>query len=200
MLNYENENIKTVPTRKLNATIDLALKTLGQDFITTQCDSFDVTTEGIIGDNHSGYTRLSGGREPWYKRGTTMRNERQLTLVSSDDLKKITQYMEIDEVKPEWIGANLVVGGIQDFTMLPPASLIFFQSGATLKIDKLNIPCRLAGASVAKHYPERDGLDLLFVKAARHLRGLTAWVECSGKISKGDQVSIRTPEHWVYPH
>jgi hypothetical protein len=41
-----------------------------------------LTYAGIVGDRHEGLVRPSGAREPWYPRGTKMRNERQLSILS----------------------------------------------------------------------------------------------------------------------
>jgi hypothetical protein len=84
-------------------------------------------------------------------------------------------------------------------TLLPPRTCLFFAGGVTLRIDGLNMPCRLSGRSIAKHYPDRAELDLAFVKAARRLRGLVAWVEKPGRIEAGETLEVRIPEQWIYP-
>ncbi|WP_204313352.1 MOSC domain-containing protein, partial [Klebsiella michiganensis] len=81
--------------------------------------------DGIAGDFHAGATRRSGGREPWYPRGTEMRNERQLSLVAADELSIVAERMELKEIKPEWIGANLLIEGVPNLSMLPAGSLLF---------------------------------------------------------------------------
>ena len=167
-------------------------------FETNPVDSLDLGFAGITDDRHGGLTRRSGGREPWYPRGTEIRNERQVSLVSPDDLESIAVLMNVPVVKPEWIGANLLVGGIRDFTMLPPRSTLFFEGGVTIRIDGLNIPCRLSGRAIAAHYPEREGLDIAFVKTARYLRGLVGWVEKPGTVRVGETVKVNVPEQWVY--
>ena len=48
--------------------------------------AIDLTFDGLAGDFHAGATRRSGGREPWYPRGTEMRNERQVSIVAADGL------------------------------------------------------------------------------------------------------------------
>ena len=39
---------------------------------------------------------------------------------------------------------------------------------------------------------------LMFPKAAKRLRGLVAWVEKPGRIARGEAVSVRIPEQWIY--
>ena len=93
----------------------------------------------------------SGGREPWYPRGTEMRNERQLSIVAADELAIVAERMGLAEIKPEWIGANLVIDGVPHLSMLPSGTLLFFKGGVTIKVDAQNGPCRIAGRSIAEN-------------------------------------------------
>ncbi|WP_289465144.1 hypothetical protein, partial [Klebsiella pneumoniae] len=65
----------------------------GNGFVTVRTDALDLDFEGIAGDYHRGHTRRSGGREPWYGRGTEMRNERQLSIVAPDELGLVARKM-----------------------------------------------------------------------------------------------------------
>lgn len=169
-------------------------------FQTRAREVLDLTFEGIEGDFHAGLTRKSGGREPWYPRGTEMRNERQLTVLAPGELAQIATAMGIAEVRPEWIGANLLLDGVDRLSMLPRGTLMFFANGVTLKVDAQNGPCKLSGRSVAENAKMKD-IDagaLLFPKAAKRLRGLVVWVEKPGRISLGEEVMLRLPEQWIY--
>jgi hypothetical protein len=170
-------------------------------FGTETARELDLTFEGIRGDYHAGLTRKSGGREPWYPRGTEMRNERQISLVAPDDLAAIADGLGIAEVKPEWIGANIVLEGIPFFSMLPPRTLLFFEGGVTLKVDGQTGPCKIAGKAVAEHAGAADvtAMSLEFVRVAKRLRGLVAWVEKPGTVKAGEKVEARIPEQWIYP-
>ena len=112
----------------------------------------------------------------------------------------VAERMGLAELRPEWIGANLVLDGVQNLSMLPAGTLLFFKGGVTLKVDGQNHPCRLSGRSVA----ERAGMAdieagaLAFTKAAKRLRGLVAWVEKPGTIVIGEEISVRVPEQWIY--
>lgn len=190
-----------VPSRKLNATVEALFSALGKEFVTAPVDELALTYEGIPGDVHSGITRKSGGREPWYKRGTEMRNERQVTILSRSELAEAAAEMGIDRIEPEWIGGNITLDGIPMLSMLPAATLLFFEGGVTLKVDFQNGPCRIAGASIARHLG-REGdvaLALSFVPAAKRRRGLLAWVEKPGTIKSGESVRVQLPEQWIYP-
>lgn len=188
------------PGRKLAARVAGAYRATGRDFVTEPAEALDVGFDGIAGDVHAGITRRTGGREPWYRRGTEIRNERQLTIVAPDDLDAIATAMGIERILPEWIGANLLLTGVPHLSMLPPGTLLFFPEGPTLKIDGQNVPCRLAGRSVARHagMADPEAGELAFPKAARRLRGLVAWVEKPGTIAVGDDVSVRVPEQWIW--
>lgn len=186
--------------RKLTATVAGFYHAAGGDFVTTQVPALDLGFDGIAGDFHRGATRRSGGREPWYERGTEIRNERQVSIVAADELAAIASAMGIDAVRPEWVGANMLVDGVRQLSMLPPGTMMFFASGVTLKVDGQNSPCRLAGRAVAIH----AGMDdieagaLAFPKVGRRLRGLVAWVEKPGRIEAGEAISVRIPEQWIY--
>ena len=100
-----------LPARKLAARVAGTFVAPFDHFVTRATEELRLGFEGIEGDFHAGYTRRSGGREPWYPRGTEMRNERQLSIVAPDELALIAERMDIAELKPEWIGANLLHGG-----------------------------------------------------------------------------------------
>ena len=199
-LNLLDSDVEIVPGRKISARVAGAYIAPEGDFQTEPVEALSLGFDGIAGDVHAGPTRRSGGREPWYPRGTEMRNERQLSLVAPDELVIVAGRMGIAEVKPEWIGANLLIDGIPRLSMLPAGSLMFFKGGVTLKVDAQNGPCRIAGRAIAENagMADRDAGALLFPKVAKRLRGLVAWVERPGTISRGEDVSIRVPEQWIY--
>ena len=163
-------------------------------------ESLDLTYEGIAGDRHGGLTRASGGREPWYPRGTEMRNERQLSIVCLDELAVAADAMKIERIAPEWIGANMVLAGVPSLSRLPPRSLLLCAGGAAIKIDGQNAPCRFAGDEIAAHYPDHDpkALALAFPRKAAGLRGLVGWVEKPGTIRAGQSVTVQVPEQWIW--
>jgi hypothetical protein len=186
--------------RKLEGRVDALFAANGRDFITSPVLRLTMTFDGIDGDYHAGVTRKAGGREPWYARGTVMRNERQISLVAFDELQAAADDMGLAAIKPEWIGANIAVGAIAAFSMLPPRTLLFFEGGVTLKIDGQNAPCRLSGKAIATNAGAKDveGVALAFKDAAKRRRGLVGWVEKPGTIEAGEKVTARLPEQWIY--
>jgi hypothetical protein len=189
-----------LPSRKITGRVDELFEARGNDFVTTPASSLELTFDGIAGDFHAGRTRRSGGREPWYPRGTEMRNERQLSILGLDELGNVAAGMGLPELKAEWIGANMVISGIPALSMLPSRSLMFFEGGVTLKVDGQNSPCKIAGRSIAAHAgtPDEITTALDFVRVSKRSRGVVAWVEKPGIIHAGEKVDIRIPEQWIY--
>ncbi|WP_420962676.1 MOSC domain-containing protein [Brucella sp. IR073] len=190
-----------VPGRRISGTVAGVFNALHGHFGTEAKDALELTFEGARGDYHAGLTRKSGGREPWYPRGTEIRNERQLSLVAPDELAAIAAGLGIAEVRPEWIGANMLIEGIPSFSMLPPRTLLFFEGGVTLKVDGQNGPCKIAGKRLAENAGVADvtAVSLEFVRVAKRLRGLVVWVEKPGTVKAGEKVEARVPEQWIYP-
>jgi hypothetical protein len=188
------------PAFKLAARADGLFRAVRPgDFTTTAVAALDLTFDGIAGDRHAGATRRSGGREPWYPRGTETRNERQVSLVAADELAAIAAVLGLPTVEPEWLGANLLVSGVANLTLLPPRSLLLFAGGATIRIDGLNTPCRKTGRAIAARFPDHEGLDFAFLRAGRDRRGLVGWVEKPGTVRLGETIDIRVPEQRLYP-
>ena len=194
------DEIEIRPARKLAAKVAGTFLAPGDTFETFAVPALDLSFDGIGGDYHAGPTRRSGGREPWYPRGTEMRNERQLSIVAPDELAAVAQRMGLAEIRPEWIGANLSLDGVPHLSMLPAGTLLFFAGGVTLKVDGQNKPCRIAGRLVAERagMADLDAGALAFPKSAQRLRGIVAWVEKPGRIAADEPVSVRIPEQWIY--
>ncbi len=112
----------------------------------------EVTFEGIIGDKHSGLTKLSDSRTKFYPRGTVIRNTRQISIVSNEELADIAAELKIAVLLPDWFGANLLLSGIPDFTGLKPNTRLFFTSGAVLLITKDNLPCSSLSQEILPKY------------------------------------------------
>ena len=153
---------------------------------------------GVVGDSHAGSTRRADVRIPHYPRGTTVRNERQVTIVAADQLAEVAATLSLPEIRPEWLGANMVLAGIPSLTLLPPATRLIFASGASLVVDWENQPCTGPGTVIAEHYGDPT-LRSRFVKAALEKRGFTAWVECIGTIHLGDAVTVVVPPQRIWP-
>jgi len=159
--------------------------------------SVDVSFDGFPGETHSGATRGACVRvKDMYEEGTEIRNVRQITIISEEDMAAVARGMEIDGIEPEWLGANLLVSGIPNFTLLPPSTRLLFEGGACLVVDMENEPCAYPAKEIQKVY---EGKGKLFVKNARHRRGVTAWVEKEGTIRTGDTIRVFVPKQPAWP-
>lgn len=192
-----------VAARRLSARVAGLFVADGDGFVTRPVAELELDLEGILlpglaGDRHRGHSRAADVRVPWYPRGTRIRNTRQVSILSPDELAQIAGALDVPRVTAEEVGANLLVDGLVHLSHLPRGTRLHFPSGASLAVEDENAPCRFAGASVAKRNPGREGLDLAFVKAARHRRGLVAWVERPGKVLPGEKIDVRIPEQWIY--
>ncbi len=161
--------------------------------VTTKRSQVKVTFEGFEGDKHSGMTRRADARTPHYPRGTEIRNDRQVSIVSVEELAQIATAMKLPEILPEWLGANLLLRDIPKLTQLPPCTRLSFSSGAVLVVEHENLPCKGPGKVIQGQYA-RPGLSALFPKAALHLRGVVACVEKPGSISEGNEVVVEVPQ------
>lgn len=189
---------RTFPARRIKAQAVSVLVADGDGFRTRAVDDIQFDLEGVPGDRHRGWVRSADSRTPWYARGTPIRNTRQISLLSREEMGEIALRMDLPEIRAEWLGGNVVLEGIAQMSRLPAGTTLFFPSGASLRVEQINAPCRIAGASLAEHYPERTGLDLLFPKAAAGLRGVVASVERAGPVHAGDVVTVSVPEQWIW--
>ncbi len=166
------------------------------DLESTALDSVTVTYEGFEGEDHGGLTRPSCSRvKLQYKRGTEIRNARQISILSREELDGIASDMGLDTIKPEWVGANLVFEGIPDLTQLPPGSRLIFEGGTSLVVDMENAPCRYTAAQIGIHRPEKS---TAFTKYATGRRGVTAWVEKNGIIALNETARLHIPPQRIY--
>ena len=165
--------------------------------VSTSQQQVNVTFAGFEGDRHAGTTHKSGGRTPQYPRGTEIRNSRQVSIVSVEELAQIAANMELPEIRPEWLGANLLIRGVPNLTLLPPGTRLYFPGGAVLVVESENMPCTHPGKVIQDLY-RQEGIQDLFPKAAIHLRGLVACIEKPGSIQDGVEVSLETPVQFVY--
>ena len=147
--------------------------------------------DGFSGEFHAGLTRESCSRvTTQYPRGTEIRNVRQLSIVSADELAEIAERLGLEAVDPAWLGASIVVDGLPDFTHVPPSSRLQGPDGATLTVDMLNQPCNLVAKTIED---ARPGHGKAFKAAAEGRRGVTAWVERPGTLRVGDALVLHVP-------
>lgn len=180
--------------------VETLLQRLSRDdgFEKSAADEIMLRFSGPEGDCHGGLTRKSDSRTlQLYKRNTDIRNVRQVTILSVEELEETARSLGIPAIDPSWFGANMVVSGVPDFTLLLPSTRLQFPSGAVLVVDMENLPCSQIAEVVARHHPD---VQFKVVPAAMHKRGVTAWVEREGQVKTGDAMTVWLPPNRVYPH
>ncbi len=151
-----------------------------------------MTFSGFPWESRSGLTRPSCSRvRDQYAPGTPIRNTRQFSIVSGEELAQIAAEMGVAVVGPAWIGASIVVEGIADFSHVPPSSRLQTPSGTTLTVDMENRPCHLPARVIDEDLP---GKGRVFKAAAKGRRGVTAWVEREGTLRVGDELRLHIPD------
>lgn len=181
----------SIGAQKLTGTLSQLFSADGNGFVSRLVEHIEVDFDGIVGDYHRGLTRKSGGREPWYDRGTIMRNERHVSILSHEELRQIADDLGIDQLDAGRIGANFVTSGIPNLSRIPARTQFFFPSGAVIRIDGYNAPCKISGKSLQDVHGGRDDIEFGFVKAAKTRRGIVGWVERPGVIYVGDEIKVR---------
>ncbi|HEX2980838.1 MAG TPA: hypothetical protein VHO48_11285 [Anaerolineaceae bacterium] len=161
-------------------------------------EELELTLEGVVGDRHYGYTRVSGERTTWVPRGTILRNSRQVSIVSIEELAEVARRMAVPEILPEWLGANLLIAGIPSISLLPPATRLTFPQGTILVVMGENHPCTGPGRVIQTHYPDHPDLISAFPRQALLHRGIVAWVERSGLICPGETMTVSLPTQRIY--
>jgi hypothetical protein len=153
---------------------------------------------GPEAEAHGGLTRPSCSRVlGQYKRNTTIRNTRQFSILSAEDLAAIAAKMGLENLDPALLGASMVISGIPDFSHIPPSSRLQATGGATLVNDMENRPCTLPARPIENRHP---GFGKAFKPAAMGRRGITAWVEAEGLLTLGAEVRLHVPDQPVWAH
>ena len=155
-------------------------------------ESVDLNFDGIAGARHQGENRGSCVRVAnLYPEGTAIRNVRQLSILSGEELDAIAAEIGVEALDPGLIGASIILRGIPDFTHLPPSARLQGPDGVTLTVDMENRPCVYPGREIeARHHGHGKG----FLAAAKGRRGVTAWVERPGTLSVGDAMTLFVPD------
>ncbi len=150
-----------------------------------------LTFAGFAGEVHAGDTRPSCSRvTKQHPKGTEIRNVRQLSVVSAEEMAEVAADMGLQAMDYAWVGASLVLEGIPDLTHLPPSSRLQGPDGVTLVVDMENLPCQEPAVTIEKALP---GQGKGFKTAAKDKRGITAWVEREGTLRLGDAVRLHIP-------
>ena len=184
--------METISARVVSVHVG-AFRELGKD----EQAGIDVELDGIVGDRHRSLKRgtWAGDKQP---EGTVRRNERLWSATSVEELAEISKALDLTEpLTAAFLGANICIEGVREFSRLPKGSLLKFPSGAELIVEEFNHPCHDMGKAIAKSCSTRSGKPLAstaFSNAARLTRGLVGVVEVAGRINAGDVVTVEVYE------
>jgi hypothetical protein len=164
------------------------------EFIKESIGTAQVELDGFVGDKHKSYMRGIYEGEA-YPPGTIRRNNRQWSAVSIEELKSISETMDLaEDLTARILGANLCFSGIPELSQLPKGSKLSFPSGATLIVEEYNPPCHDMSEEISRTRKTKSGDypgKLEFLKAAKKLRGLVGIVDVAGEINEGDVVKVQ---------
>lgn len=153
---------------------------------------------GMSGEIHEGMTAPSCVRmTDQYPKGTEIRNTRQFSVLSAEELADIAAKMGIAALSPSLVGASMVISGIPDFSHIPPSSRLQATSGATLVVNLNNRPCTYPARAIEAAHP---GYGAKFKPAAMGRRGVVAWVEREGMFRLGDSIRLHIPDQRPWAH
>ena len=162
------------------------------------------TWNGFMGDSHAGRTRFADAREykKIFPRDCEILNLRQWSGVSLEQLRVLTGKLtgQRGTLLAEWLGANLLFEGIQDFSALPAGTQLVFDPWAVLVVTAENGPCVNPGKLIQQHLPDFPGIAANFVKEAMGLRGVVGLVKRPGVIRMGSDVTVLVPKQRIWPY
>ena len=170
------------------------MPTLSDGTVTSHTvDQMAMDFGGYDKDAHYGLTRPSCSRvTQQYPKGTDIRNTRQISILSANEMAEIAADLGLEALDPLWLGATIVIDGIPDFSHIPPSSRLQCErTGLTLTVDMQNRPCHVVAKTIEEAEP---GHGKTFKSAANGKRGVTAWVERIGEIQVGDQLTLHVPD------
>lgn len=155
-------------------------------------ERLEATFAGPAGEDHGGLTRPSCSRVvSQYPKGTPIRNTRQFSILSDEELAAIAARMGLDHLDPALVGATMALSGLPDLSHLPPSSRLQGEGGATLVVDMENRSCQLPAKPIDATAP---GFGARFKSAAQGRRGVTAWVEREGTFRLGERIRLHIPD------
>ena len=181
--------------KKIIGKIDsLFLGVIEEELIKRSVKQLEFRLDGVIGDRHAGFERVTWEGDDKQVANTLRRNERQWSAVSSEELDEISEKMNLRvPLNAGDIGANFCVSGANNFSKLPKGTIFKFDSGVELIVEEYNPPCLGMSKNLAKKILDKNGNVLdetLFLQVAKYLRGLVGVVEVPGIIHKNDEFLI----------
>jgi MOSC domain len=162
--------------------------------VSSPVDELSLDLGGVVGDRHYGVARPSNSRQArFYPRGTLIRNRRQVSLVAEEELEQVRIALDLPDVRPDELGANVLVRGMPGLSALPIGARLLFDNGLGLVCEGVNQPCRLPVEALRRRHPDHPSVSR-FVKHAFGRRGIVASVEHPAPMRAGDHACVYLPE------
>lgn len=180
------------PTQQIGEIVWIGTVAPNAGLRSVSMPALTMTYAGAEGEAHSGLTRASCVRvRAQWPEGTEIRNVRQLSVMSQEEIDEIAADCSLDTLDPALLGCSVVVKGISDFSHVPPSSRLQSEDGTTIVVDMQNRPCNLPSREIELDHPTHGKP---FKAAAKGKRGVTAWVEREGTFRVGDKVTLHVPD------
>jgi len=170
--------------------------TSGRENLSIPVNEIEFSFEGMQGDKHFGLTAFALTKHPEYKEKIEVRNARQISILSVEELSSIAVEIGVPEIKAEWLFPNLLVSGIPHLTQLPPGTMFYFDGGLIIYNGGQNFPCKIVKDVILEKYPHVEEIGKKFLKAAWEKRGLLGWVEHPKKLVIGSSFEVDLPPLW----
>lgn len=165
-----------------------------ESIVSRPVDELSIDLAGVVGDRHYGLTLPSNSRQArYYPRGTPIRNRRQLSLVAEEELEQVRAALALPDVRPDELGANVLVRGMPELSSLPNGARLMFDGGLGLVCEGVNQPCRLPVQELQRRHPDHPSVGQ-FIRQAFGRRGIVASVEYPAPLRAGDRAAVHMPE------
>lgn len=180
------------PTQQIGEIVWIGTVTPDAGLRSAAVPELELSYAGAAGEAHSGLTRASCVRvKTQWPEGTEIRNVRQLSVMSQEEIDQIAATCGLDYLDPALLGCTMVVKGIADFSHVPPSSRLQSPDLTTIVVDMQNRPCNLPAREIEADHPTHGKP---FKAAAKGKRGVTAWVEHEGTFRVGDMLTLHVPD------
>lgn len=166
------------------------------DLTSTALTEMPLTLAGYEAEFHAGLSRPSCSRViQQYPRYTEIKNARQLSILSQEELDAIAADMGLETLQPSLLGASVLISGIPDWSHVPPSSRLIAKDGPGIIVDMENRPCHLPAPFIEAKHPEKGKG---FKAAAKGRRGVTGAVEQAGILRIGTELRLHVPDQPVW--
>jgi hypothetical protein len=184
---------------------ELTVLSLGIGIPANKVERLTFDVHGILEDiKHYGTTRIANARlrkeAPTVPSGKVEENWRMFSAISIEDFLVIKNQYEreyhrvLDGFTEKYLGANIVVKGVDNFSLCPIGSVLdFYGEGPTLCICSENTSCKTPGILIAQDFNLPKDEAKKFVHFANGHRGVVGKVLKKGLLVPGMEGILYEP-------